>query len=155
MGALGGAMLLAAAACYAASVLVVKRLVEVPSLGITAVTLTTALVLLAPLAALSLPTQPLSWPVVGSLVALGLVCTALAYVLYFNLIAAAGAVRGSLITYVNPAVAVVLGALVLGEPVTLGTIVGFGLIIVGCALSTSTPRAVKKRSAIHAPAGSP
>jgi drug/metabolite transporter (DMT)-like permease len=155
MGVLGGAMLLAAAACYAASVLVAKRLADVPPLGITAVTLTAALVLLAPLAALSPPTQTLSWTVVGSLVALGLVCTALAYVLYFNLIAAAGAVRGSLITYVNPAVAVVLGVLVLDEPVTLGTIVGFALIIVGCALSTGTPRAVRKPSAIHAPAGSP
>jgi drug/metabolite transporter (DMT)-like permease len=149
MGVLGAAMVLAAAACYAASVLVAKRLADVPPLGITAVTLSTALMLLAPLAAMSLPTQPLSWPVVSSLVALGLACTALAYVLYFNLIGAAGAVRGSLITYVNPAVAVVLGVLVLGEPVTPGTIVGFVLIIVGCALSTATPRAVRKRSTLQ------
>ena len=76
-------------------------------------------------------------PVLVSVIALGLVCTALAYVIYYSLILEAGATRASLITYVNPAVAVILGVLILGEPVTLGTVIGFVLIIIGCALSTS------------------
>jgi drug/metabolite transporter (DMT)-like permease len=151
MAALGGAMLLGAAFCYAVSALVVKRVTDLPPLGATAATLTAAMVLLAPLAALNVPTHAPSWPVIGSLAALGVVCTALAYVVYYNLIVAAGAVRASLITYVNPAVAVVLGVLVLGEPVTPGTIVGFALILVGCALSTGTNRAVWTASSASSP----
>jgi drug/metabolite transporter (DMT)-like permease len=138
LGVLGGLMVLAAAVGYAASALAVKRLVGMTPLGSTTVALTIAAVLLAPPAALRAPAQAPSWPVIGCVVALGLVCTALAYVLYFSLIGAAGATRASLITYVNPAVAVALGALVLGEPVTLGTIIGFALIIAGCALATGT-----------------
>jgi drug/metabolite transporter (DMT)-like permease len=65
------------------------------------------------------------------------VCTAVAFLTYFSLIAEVGATRGSLITYVNPAVAVVLGVLILAEPVTLATLAGFALIVVGCWLSTS------------------
>ena len=54
----------------------------------------------------------------------------------FALIAEAGPARMTLITYVNPAVAVVLGALVLNEPITLGLVVGFPLIILGSILGT-------------------
>jgi drug/metabolite transporter (DMT)-like permease len=74
---------------------------------------------------------------------------------YYNLIAAAGAVRASLITYVNPAVAVVLGVLVLGEPVTPGTLVGFALILGGCAMSTGTGRAIWTRAPAQSSASSP
>jgi drug/metabolite transporter (DMT)-like permease len=56
--------------------------------------------------------------------------------MYYQLIVEAGATRGSLITYVNPAVAVILGVVILSEPITLGTVVGFALIVVGCALAT-------------------
>jgi drug/metabolite transporter (DMT)-like permease len=119
----------------------IKRLVNIPSLGSTAVTLSAAAVLLAPLAAARLPSQVPDARVVASVVALGLVCTALAYVLYYNLIVAAGATRAALITYVNPAVAVVLGVLALAEPLTPGTVVGFALIVIGCAMSTGAGRA--------------
>ncbi len=70
------------------------------------------------------------------MLALGIVCTALAYFLYYSLIGEAGATRASLITYVNPAVAVLLGVLLLGEPLTWATLVGFALIVLGCALTT-------------------
>jgi drug/metabolite transporter (DMT)-like permease len=64
-------------------------------------------------------------------------CTAAAFLVFFALIAEVGASRATVITYVNPAVAVVLGALVLSEPVTLGMAIGFPLVIVGSVLGTS------------------
>jgi len=61
-------------------------------------------------------------------------------VLMFALVAEIGPIRMTAITYVNPAVAVVAGALVLSEPITIWTLVGFGLILVGCALVTRPDR---------------
>jgi drug/metabolite transporter (DMT)-like permease len=136
LGILGAVMVLGAALCYAGSALLVKRASGVTPLGATSVSLAMAGVILAPLALLHPPTRLPSAAALFSLIALGLVCTALAYVIYYSLIAAAGATRAALITYVNPAVAVILGVIVLQEPMTPGTVVGFALIIVGCALAT-------------------
>ena len=63
-------------------------------------------------------------------------CTGLAFVLFFALIAEIGPTRATLITFANPAIAVVLGALVLDERITLATIGGFVLVITGCWLAT-------------------
>jgi drug/metabolite transporter (DMT)-like permease len=67
---------------------------------------------------------------------LGTVCTALALALFFALIREAGPQRALVITFVNPAVAVLLGVLLLGEPVTLGLALGLPLVLAGCALAT-------------------
>jgi len=139
---LGAGMVLLAACCYGMSALLVKRLAHMPLLGSSTLTLTLAAVLLAPVGLHSLPAQAPSAAAVLSLVGLAIPCTAIAYVVYYSLIAAAGATRASLITYVNPAVAVLLGALVLGEPITLGTLIGFALIVAGCALSTGAIKSV-------------
>jgi drug/metabolite transporter (DMT)-like permease len=139
-GVLGAVMLLLAALFYALSALLVKGLRGVPMLGSVSATLTVASVVLAPVALINLPTRMPGQATLISLVTLGLACTALAYVLYFNLIAEAGASRASIITYVNPAVAVLLGALILSEPITPGTIAGFVLILIGCALATGLVR---------------
>ncbi len=67
-------------------------------------------------------------------------CTALAFVLYFRLITEAGPVRATVITYLNPAVAVALGAAVLGEALTPAIVISFALILAGSVLATrSTP----------------
>jgi drug/metabolite transporter (DMT)-like permease len=69
------------------------------------------------------------------------VCTALAFLLFFALIAEIGPVRATVITYVNPAVAALLGVLVLGETFTLGMGAGFALVLLGSTLATGrTPR---------------
>jgi drug/metabolite transporter (DMT)-like permease len=149
LGVLGAAMVLLSAVCYAASALLVKGLRDVPMLGSATVTLTVACLLLAPVAVVNLPSHMPSPAALGSLLVLGFLCTALAYIIYYSLIAAAGATRASLITYVNPAVAVLLGVLILVEPLTLGTIVGFALIVVGCALSTGVIRDEWFRSAVN------
>ena len=73
------------------------------------------------------------------MVGLALVCTALAFVLFFELIVEVGPARSTVITYVNPAVAVLLGVLVLGEPFTWGIALGFPLILFGSWLATATP----------------
>src|SRR5262249_24739216 len=85
----------------------------------------------------------LTWPhtlpsaqVLAALAGLALVCTALAFVLYFKLISEVGAVRATVITYINPAVAVALGAAVLGEPLTPVIVISFALILAGSGLAT-------------------
>ena len=72
-----------------------------------------------------------------SVVGLGVLCTAAAFIVFFALIAEVGPARATVITYVNPAVAVLLGALVLSEPLTLGMAVGFPLVLLGSYLGTT------------------
>src|SRR5262249_10162781 len=76
-----------------------------------------------------------------SVVILGIVCTALAFLLFADLIAEIGPVRATVITYINPAVAAVLGVMVRMEPATPGMAVGFVLVILGSALATRSRRA--------------
>ena len=75
-----------------------------------------------------------------------MVCTALAFVVFFALIAEVGPVRATVITYVNPAVAVLLGVTLLGEPFTAGTAIGFVLILAGCVLATRRPQRAARRT---------
>jgi drug/metabolite transporter (DMT)-like permease len=72
---------------------------------------------------------------------LALVCTALAFLLFFALIAEVGPARATVITYVNPAIALLLGVVLLNEPFTTGIAIGFPLILFGCFLATSRNRA--------------
>lgn len=147
LGLLGGAMVLLAALSYAGGALVIKRAFsDTAPLGSVAASLSLAALVLLPLALTRLPSQLPSPDVLASLLTLSVVCTAIAFLTYFSLIAEVGATRGSLITYVNPCVAVVLGVLILGESVTPATLAGFGLIIVGCWLSTA-PRVSRLRPA--------
>ena len=90
----------------------------------------------------------------ASIAALGLMCTALALVLFFALIAEIGPVRATVITYVNPAVAVALGLLLLDERFTVGMGVGFPLILVGSVLAASTSRA-RSRAVSATPGAGP
>jgi drug/metabolite transporter (DMT)-like permease len=80
---------------------------------------------------------------IASIVVLGLVCTALAFVLFFALIAEIGPNRATVITYVNPAVAVALGLLLLNERFTAGMGIGFPLILIGSVLAASTGRVAR------------
>src|SRR3989441_9284480 len=145
---LGAALVLLAAAGYAASALLIKRpaIAALPSLGVVAVECVTATIVVLPLALTRLPSKVPDLEVVASLLVLGLICTALAYLIFFALVAEVGARRGSVITYVNPAVSVLLGVTLLGEPLNAAIIVGFLLIIVGSWLSTGgvLPAGVKR-----------
>jgi drug/metabolite transporter (DMT)-like permease len=114
-----------------------RRLTDVPGVAVSALALTATAVVYAPFA---LPRigQVTAAPAMAlaSLVALGVVCTALALVLFFALIREVGPQRALVITFVNPAVAVLAGVLLLHEPFTLGLAVGLPLVLVGCVLAT-------------------
>jgi drug/metabolite transporter (DMT)-like permease len=113
-----------------------RRLADVPSIGVVAVSVAAVAIVVAPLAWLARPahTPPATtwWAILG----LAAVCTGLAFVVFFALIAEIGPTRATLITFANPAVAVVLGALVLDESITLATVGGFVLVLTGCWLAT-------------------
>ena len=132
---------LVTALCYAVGPIIINRkLADVPPLGVITASLILATVLYAPFAPWLWPVQitaPAAWSVLG----LGVVCTAIAFILFFALIAEVGPSRATVITYVNPAVAIVLGALVLAEPLTLGMAIGFPLVIAASMLGTSRGRA--------------
>src|SRR2546421_2523152 len=136
---LGAVFVLLAAAGYAASALLIKHptITALPSLGVVAVECVTATVVLVPLTVTRLPNKIPDLEVIVSLLVLGLICTALAYLIFFALVAEIGASRGSVITYVNPAVSVLLGVTLLSEPLNAAIIIGFLLILLGSWLSTS------------------
>jgi drug/metabolite transporter (DMT)-like permease len=127
---------------YATGPLVISHsLPEVPGVAASALALGVTAVAYAPFAVPRLDeVADASAPALGSLVALGAVCTALALALFFPLIREVGPQRALVITFVNPAVAVLLGVLLLGEPLTLGIAVGLPLVLVGCVLATRRTR---------------
>jgi drug/metabolite transporter (DMT)-like permease len=112
-----------------------RSLSELPSLGVIAASLTVTALVYAPVAALEVPAH-VRVDVALSVAGLGVVCTALAFLLFFALIAEVGPVRATVITYVNPAVAAVLGVTLLGERFTAGMGVGFALVLAGSVLAT-------------------
>src|SRR5262249_60990783 len=113
---------------------------ELPGLGVHAFCLSFAAIVYAPAAALTWPATVPTAQVLASLAALGVICTALAFVLFFKLIAEVGPERAVVITYVNPAVAVALGVAVLGEPLTVAIVAAFVLILAGSVLATRPSR---------------
>ncbi|HEU5269695.1 MAG TPA: DMT family transporter [Jatrophihabitans sp.] len=116
-------------------VILARWLADLPGLGVIAAAMTVSTVLLLPFPLVRPPEQVAGRAIV-SIAVLSLVCTALAFVLFFQLIAEIGPTRCTVITYVNPAVAVLLGVLVLGEHLTVGMVVGFPLILAGSVLAT-------------------
>ncbi|MEO8262386.1 MAG: DMT family transporter [Pseudolysinimonas sp.] len=109
---------------------------DLPPIGVVALSLAIAAIVYIPIVAITggFPTEWPSGPVILSVVLLGVVCSALAFLLMFALVAEVGPMRMTTITYLNPAVAIVAGALILSEPVTIWTIVGFVLVIGGSFL---------------------
>jgi len=121
--------------CYAVGpVIQARHLADTPALPIVAACLLLAATGYLPYAALHVP-HSLSGTQVASLVALGVVCTAAAFVIFFALIADIGPARATVIAQVNPAVAVLLGVVFLGEAFTRGMAVGFPMILVGSVLA--------------------
>jgi drug/metabolite transporter (DMT)-like permease len=139
------------ALCYAIGPIIVDRkLKDVPAIGVVTASLIVAALLYAPFAPMVWPEHfPASaaWSVIG----LGVLCTAAAFLVFFALIAEAGPARATVITYVNPAVAIVLGAVVLSEPLTLGMVIGFPLVIVGSVLGTLRVRTDAQPELARAP----
>jgi drug/metabolite transporter (DMT)-like permease len=139
------------ALCYATGPLIVsRRLAHLPALGVVTASLVITAAAYAPLGLRHLPAT-VSGETIAAVATLALVCTALAFVLFFALIAEVGPARATVITYVNPLVAVLLGVAMLGEPLTAGIAVALPLIVGGSVLATS--RSPQRRRASTAATG--
>ena len=133
-------MMLVAAVGYAVAPIIANRMpTDVPTLGVIAVSLAMVSLIYAPFAAVTLTQDIQVGPSLGawaSVIVLGALCSALAFVIFFTLIREIGPARASLITYVNLAVAAVLGVVFLDEAITAGILVGFPLVVVGSYLAS-------------------
>ncbi|MBS1677816.1 MAG: DMT family transporter [Actinobacteria bacterium] len=135
-----GAILLAACGYAVGPLILNRKLANLDPTAMMGACLVIATVVLTPLAAITLPASPPSPGAFASVVVLGLFCTALALVLMAVLIGAAGPSRASVITYINPVIALALGVVFLAEEPGPGTLVGLALILVGSWLATAGRR---------------
>jgi drug/metabolite transporter (DMT)-like permease len=117
-----------------APAIMVRSLSDLPSIPVVSASLLLAAVGYLPYAVIR-PPHSLDAQEISSIAVLGLVCTALAFVLFFALINDIGPARATVITYVNPAVAVLFGVVLLDERFTLGMAIGFPLILAGSVLA--------------------
>jgi drug/metabolite transporter (DMT)-like permease len=139
---------LGVAVCYAVGPAMIHRwLSDVPAMGVIAASLGLTAVAYVPIAALSFPEETLSANALWSMVGLAVVCTALAFVIFFALVAEIGPVRSTITTYIQPAVAAVLGVTVLGETFTVGMGIGFVLVLAGSVLATRAAPTAEVESA--------
>ena len=163
----GAAAVLTATFGYATGPLIVKRhLSGADPLGPVAGALGIASIMLLPFAIGGRPTETPTDEALASVAVLGLICTAFAFLIFFRLIAEIGPSRATIITYVNPVVALALGVAILNEQVTTGAVAGLLLILAGSWLSTdgrvppglvavATRVTRRRRPRPAAPAGSP
>jgi drug/metabolite transporter (DMT)-like permease len=143
--------------CYATGPFIIsRRLAGLPSLGVVTASLLLTALGYAPAGLAYLPAS-VSAKAVAAVATLAVVCTALAFLLFFTLIREIGPSRSTVITYVNPLVAVLLGVVLLGEPFTVGIAVGMPLILLGSVLGTATSAKSSQaaRSAEPRPASPP
>lgn len=134
------------ALCYAASGLYAGERLRGVSPFVTAFgTLIAATLATLPIAVFQLPSHMTSWKVTASVLTLGIAGTGIAYILYYALIAGAGASRAILITYLVPTFALVYGAVLLGEPVTAAAVGGLALVLAGVGLGTGAVRLGRAR----------
>lgn len=128
-------MMIAASIGYAiAPMMVSQKAGDVPTIGVISLSMALVAVLYAPASFATLPAEIAANPPIEgwiALLVLGAVCSALAFVIFFALIKQIGSARSTLITYVNTAVAIALGIIFLGEPLTAGIAIGFPLVLLG------------------------
>lgn len=134
-----GEVLLVAVGYATAPIIMDRHLSDLPSFPVISAALLLSAVAWAPYGLTHWPSHVAAIGI-ASILVLGLVCTALAFVLFFALISEIGPNRATVITYVNPAIAVALGLLFLNEQFTVGMGVGFPLILIGSVLAASTGR---------------
>ena len=137
LGWVGVACVLLATLGYAIGALIIQRYLSgLDAIGSLAASLLVASIILLPAAIMTLPQHVPTAVALSSIAALGVICTALAMLLMFYLVSHAGAARASVITYINPAVATLLGVLLLHEHLGIGGFTAFGLILLGSWLAT-------------------
>ena len=122
---------LAAILYSTAMAIILKGMPNGDGVAINAIAMAITAIIFAPSAILSWPEKTPSFNATASLIGLGVLSTGIAFMVYFKLVKEIGQARGSMVTYLNTAFAVVLGVLILGEPLTIGIIVGLPLVLVG------------------------
>jgi drug/metabolite transporter (DMT)-like permease len=138
---LGALAVVGMATCYAIGGLLTRRFLSdtrphVVALGTSAI----AAVAVSPFGVIQAPGHVPGWRTLASVAVLGVLGTAAAYLLFFTIIAGAGAAYASLVTYLVPPVALAYGALFLGESIGLAALAGLALIFGGVTLGTRAPR---------------
>jgi drug/metabolite transporter (DMT)-like permease len=121
---------------YAVGAMLIARMREVPAIAVIAGSLTLAALTYLPIAIAQWPAAVPSGQALAAVALLGVICTALAFIVFFALVREVGPNRATVITYVNPAVAVALGVLILHEPFTATIALGFALIALGSFVGT-------------------
>ena len=121
-------------------IVISTRLSGAPSLAVITLALSFNAIIYAPIAWIQRPTAPVPATAWWSIVTLGVLCTAIAFLIFFALVNEVGPSRMTVITFLNPAVAVLLGVVILSEPITLGLVLGFPLVLLGSYLATRPDR---------------
>jgi drug/metabolite transporter (DMT)-like permease len=133
---LGGLAVVLASFGYAVGGFIVKhRLAEPQPIGVAAWVMTASVVILAPAAVIGSPEQAPGLGPAAAVIGLGVVGTGIAFAIFYSLIARVGPARAFIVTYLVPGFAVVYGATLLDESITLATLVGLALILVGSWLA--------------------
>jgi len=138
---------------YALGPIVIStKLSDAPPLAVISLALAANAIVYAPIAWVQRPTESVPASAWWSIAVLGVLATAIAFLIFFALVAEVGPSRMTVITFLNPAVAVLLGVVVLSEPITLGLILGFPLVLLGSYLATRPDRnpAARVEDAPHA-----
>lgn len=116
--------------------IITLKLADAPPLAVIAASVSITAIIYTPFAIATWPQHALTGTEWFSILMLGLLCTAIAFLIFFQLIAEVGPARTTVITYLNPAVALILGVIVLAEPITVGLLIGFPLVLIGSYLAT-------------------
>jgi len=134
------AMVLLAAMLYAYAVnMITQKLPGVSGIALNGVAMAISALFFAPFAYVQWPKSAIPTNAVFSIIGLGVLCTALAFVIFFTVMADIGPARASLVTYINTAFAVLLGVIILSEPITLGIMVGLPMVLVGSYFASRKP----------------
>lgn len=141
---LGALAMLGAAACYALSSFVVKRYRGLSSVGVSFISITVGTVMTLPIAVATAPSDLPGLRAILAVLALGVIGTALAFVIFYKLIAETGAARAALVSYLAPGVALAYGAALLDEEIAVASVAGLALILGGVAIASRQ----KQRQAI-------
>ena len=139
-----GMMLLAAMGYAWAIIRVNEKIPHVDGLAINGLAMTMTAIFYLPFAIIQMPSHLPSLKATAAVISLGLFPTALAFILFFLILKELGPTRVSLVTYLNTAFAVLLGVIILGEPLTIGIIVGLPLVLIGSYFASrkSTPKTI-------------
>jgi drug/metabolite transporter (DMT)-like permease len=134
-------MMLVAAISYSYAVnMISQKLPDVSGIAINGLAMVFTSIAYAPLMIVQFPeVSAVSMESASSLLALGVFSTALAFISFFIVLKEIGPARASIGTYVNTAVAVILGVMILSEPLTIGIIIGLPLVMIGSFLASRKP----------------